>query len=116
MPGEGPEEDYDEVEEVEEEAPKVRPGQVADERNAALQGKLELCACLPTSSLRVWAGSFQAQTIWRASGFDLCSTAQRALRGQNRGGGGVCQQLSHQVLWSGRRKCSCRLLCPDWLF
>lgn len=49
MPGEGLEEDYDEVEEVEEEAPKVRPGQVADERNAATKGKLELCAGLPTS-------------------------------------------------------------------
>lgn len=47
MPGEGPEEDYDEVEEVEEEAPKVRPGREADERNAALKGKLGFWACLP---------------------------------------------------------------------
>lgn len=74
MPGEGPEEDYDEVEEVEEEAPKVRPGRVADERNAALKGKLGPWACLPP--------------VWRAAGFDLCSAAQRALRGQDRDGGG----------------------------
>lgn len=77
MPGEGPEEDSDEVEEVEEEAPKVRPGRVADERNAALKGKLGLWACLLPS-------------VWRAAGFDLCSAAQRALRGQDRGGGGGC--------------------------
>lgn len=102
MPGEGPEEDYDEVEEVEEEAPKVRPGRVADERNAALKGKLG-----PWASSRLF-GELQAL---------ISALLPRGLSGdRTEMGGGVCQQLSYQVLWSGRRKGSCRLLYPGWLF
>lgn len=81
------------MEEVEEEAPKVYPGQVADKRNAALKGKLDTVP--PASDPLVWGGTFQAQTVWRAASFDLHSTAQGLPRGQIRRW--VCGQLSHSL-------------------
>lgn len=54
-PGEGQEEEDDEVEEVEEEAPKVCPGQVPDKRDAALKGQLDaLCLTFLLLTLLVW--------------------------------------------------------------